>query len=253
MAERPVRHPRWPPGVGTHPGGALLTGAARIAIFGLIGYVALQIRTGELSLESLDAQQTDRIELGAGIVVVALLPALLHAVWLAVAGILDLVTPRRTVEGEVVEVETRRTGDWLPGWLQWLYWNGRDSQTGLRRESRRRRRTYVAIDEGGTGAIRALRVASGQGREVSVGEIVRTRVTRTLAHVGRFEVTGETARRRAIQEAAAEREAQRVDRITDALTGLIDSASSRLEAAGVDDELRRQVEEARRKAGGRDR
>ncbi len=181
-SDRPVVHPRLPPGAGRHPLGAAVSGALQLGVLGLFLLLASRVASGDIDLAGPDAgpataTRWSRVGLVAALLLV---PFVVHAAAVTMLAVADLGTPRRTVRGTVVEVSTRRSGDGLPGWLQRLLFRGRGPDRS------RPERHYVAVDDGGAGPLRALRVSPRRQLEVDVGEEVEADVSRWLGHVGRF-------------------------------------------------------------------
>lgn len=157
-----IRYPRFfPPGYGRHP--------ARVAAIGLLqlGLAALARPAAVSAADALrdlvvDVSADDTVPAGVGVgisVVLGLVVALalvlaVRGALMALSGIADLVTPRRTVEGRVVRVR-RRGDDEHPRW-------------------------YVAVDQGTGNRATAWRTMPGGAVQ---GSTVRAEVTRWLGHV----------------------------------------------------------------------
>lgn len=130
---------------GNSPGSLIVGGLVRTALFGAIAYYAyFQVRTGELDLSATGLEdQRDTIEMVAVWVAAgAVLAGVYNLIQVAI-GTVDLVV-RRNVEGQLLSAEERRSGDFLPGIVQHLWFRSHDS-SGMNRSVRRRRRYEVVI------------------------------------------------------------------------------------------------------------
>lgn len=129
---------------GVYPGSLIARGVVGAIVFGVIIYGAHQVRAGELDLAATGLEDSreliDLVALGVG--GAALLGVLYKIVQIAV-GAFDLFV-RRSVEGRLVQAQERRTGDFLPGIVQMVWFRSRDS-SGMNRSVRRRTRYEVVL------------------------------------------------------------------------------------------------------------
>jgi hypothetical protein len=161
-----VRYPRYRPGYGRHPAAvaavSILVGAGAYGILRLLG-----------ELRSFDEPRARVVEAGVRIVAAALLVV-------AVASLLRALSDsfaNTTVEGLVLRARLRWTGDRLPGPLR-IFRTEPD---------KRRRRYYVAVDDGRGATLRALRVRSELYSKVTQGSRVRAVLTPRLHYVRSIE------------------------------------------------------------------
>lgn len=165
---------------GTSPWKLILRGLIGAAIFGLVVYGCLQVRAGEVDLagSGLEDQRAtmDRVALVVGIL--ASIGVVYRLVQLVV-GALDAI-PRQVVEGTVIAAAERRTGDFLPGIVQTL-WYRRHDEHGNSRELRRRTRREVVLET--ADGHRSWNVRPRVFRDVQVGSTVRLTASPLLGHV----------------------------------------------------------------------
>jgi Predicted membrane protein (DUF2207) len=162
-----IRYPRFvPPGYGRHPALVAFLGLFQLAlaVLALPAATAAADALRDFVVDfSADNTVPTGFEVGVSIglgVVVALAALLgLRGAGMALSGIVDLVSKRRTVEGRVLRVR-RRGSDDNPRW-------------------------YLAVYEGEAGTIRAWHTQAGGAVQ---GSTVRAQVTRWLAHVRGLEV-----------------------------------------------------------------
>jgi hypothetical protein len=162
-----IRYPRLlPPGYGRHPARAALLGFVQMGGAALAFPVVTALTSALLDLVG-EFRSDDTVPIAlrfAIVIAVAVVVAL--GIGLAVSGglllasgVADLLTPRRTVEGQVLRVR-RKGDDDHPRW-------------------------YVAVDDGSVDHIRAWRASPGGAAQ---GATVRASVTRWLGHVRGLEV-----------------------------------------------------------------
>lgn len=165
---------------GSSPWRLILRGIVGAVIFGVVIYACLQVRSGELDLAEtgLEDQRStiDRVALIVGILAAV---GVLHRLVQLVVGLLDAF-PRKVVEGTVLAAARRRTGDFLPGIVQTL-WYRRDDGHGVTREHRRRTRYEVVIDT--PAGPRSWNVRPKVFRAAEVGRQVRLTATPLVGHV----------------------------------------------------------------------
>ena len=168
-----VRYPNAvPPGYGHHPLLVAAWGAAQLGVGAFLLPQALSLADATLDTGSFDTGAVDGdggVAEAAGRVfqvvsgVLATLLALVAVIgaWLLFSAVVDLVSGRRDVTGVVLRRKVRR-GD------------------------KKVVATHLAVDDGTTDHLRAWRLRGVQAG--GVGQVVRGRVTRRLAHVADFEV-----------------------------------------------------------------
>ena len=147
-------------------------------IFGAIGYWALQLAREQVDLSDLPEPWVDRLPVIGMVVAVLALAAVLWHGFRFVLGALDLFD-RRTVEGELVRRRVRRTGDRLPGWLQWLIWSGTSSDGSRDRSTRH----HLAVDDGSHDVVAAFIVRPTLYGRVREGAHVRLECSPRLGYV----------------------------------------------------------------------
>ena len=196
-----VRYPRFvPPGYGRHP--------ALVAFLGLfqLGLAVLALPAATAAADGLRDFVVDfsadntvptgfevGVSVGLGVVVALAALLALRGAGMALAGIVDLVSKRRTVEGRVLRLRRRGTDD-NPRW-------------------------YLGVDEGEAGTIRAWRTPSGGAVQ---GSTVRAQVTRWLAHVRNLEVVAEAPDRPSLPDDGDDAEASPLS----ALLGTVATSAS---------------------------
>ena len=171
---------------GVYPGSLIARGVVGAIVFGVIIYGAHQVRAGELDLAATGLEDSreliDLVALGVG--GAALLGVLYKIVQIAV-GAFDLFV-RRSVEGRLVQSQERRTGDFLPGIVQMVWFRSRDS-SGMNRSVRRRTRYEVVLSTPHgpkSWNVNSRHFAELRGRP---GGSVRLRVSPLLGYVSRAE------------------------------------------------------------------
>ncbi len=137
---------------------ALLAAAPQVAVFAVLAVLVGRVATGSLDLAGpgVGPDTRQRWQLVAAAALVVVVCAALMSLVTVVLASADLRARRRWVAGTVVEVTSRRG------------------------------RHHVAIDDGGNGPIRALAVSASRASEVRPGDQVRTPVSPSLEHAGRF-------------------------------------------------------------------
>lgn len=169
---------------GTSPFRMIFRGASQVVIFGIIGFYALQVRTGELALDDgLDEYRSGIEGAATAFLVIAGIAVVVGAIQLVV-GILD-ASPRRTVEGVVASAGRRRSGDFLPQAAQHLWYRSRN-RSGQLREHRRRSWHELVIDT--DGGRRHLTVRPKLTRQADPGAYIRAKVSPILGYVSSVEV-----------------------------------------------------------------
>ncbi len=181
-----VRYQAFRPGWGQHPAKVAFGSLIQAFVYGAIAYFALAIARSESQLDTLDAEQRRWVSLGATIVAVIAGLAAAYALLKLVIGVADLV-PRRTIEGEVVRRRAFRTGHRLPKVVQWAMWSGQD-ESGQHRDSQRRTRHHLAVDDGSDDRVLAREVRAEIARQAPQGARVRIRVSPLLGYVSSIEV-----------------------------------------------------------------
>ncbi|MFP5319251.1 MAG: DUF2207 family protein [Acidimicrobiia bacterium] len=169
-----IRYPRFvPPGYGRHPGLVAALGAFQVGLAVLLYPVASGAADAVRDLVTdFSSDQTVppgvRIGIGVAFGAIAAAGAIigLRGASMALTGLSDLVTARRTAEGRVLRVR--------------------------RRGSDERARWYVAVDEGAGSTVRAWQTSPGAA---SQGATVRAEVTRWLGHVRNLQVVAAAAPR----------------------------------------------------------
>lgn len=155
-----------PPGYGRSPALVALTGLAVTAFGILTAPTAIAIADAVLDflgdLATADAvPDAVRVVVGVALGAVLAFAALVACIGLVmlVTGLVDLVRPRRTVQGRVLRIRERNDDD--------PYW-------------------HLAVDDGTTDRVRAWRM--GEAPPAAQGDTVRARVSRVLHHVSELTV-----------------------------------------------------------------
>lgn len=172
-----VSYPRLRPGYGQRPLVAIAVGLLTGAATGIAGVWLIPVAARTPSwIDDLPPDAATWVTRVAAVLVAAFGTI---AAWSAVKvcfGARDLFA-HRTVEGTVLRARTRETGDWLPGPLK-----------ALQPEAhQRRRRHFVAVDDGTRDQFRAWRVTSDRYRAAVQGNHVRVVVTPALGYVRSIE------------------------------------------------------------------
>ncbi len=169
---------------GQAPNRLVLGGAVAGAIFCGIIYASFQVRTGDLDLTGtgLEERRSTINSVALGAAALAALGVLYNGARLVV-GAIDLVV-RRTVKGTVVSVRERRTGDFLPWYVQRLWYNRRD-ESGNTREMGRRSRHELVLSSSGRSS--SWNIRPGLASETLEGAKVEMTVTPMLGYVRRIE------------------------------------------------------------------
>ena len=231
-----ARVPSW----GEAPWKVAFAGLVQAVVTGALAYVGYYVASNEIDLEAVALTDDQRRYVGLAGLVLAIVMAALCA--LAVARLLlgssDLFA-RRTIEGELVRRRELPTGHRLPRSVQWVlarhggrrhqYTNRRRHALDPRHDDHRRRRMYLAIDDGDGERIRALRVRRQIFGEVQQGARVRATITPRLGYVTSVE-TLSPPRASAADEAASAHPlaAEAVDAAIGAVTGRIGELSEQL-------------------------
>lgn len=177
---------------GQAPNRLLIGGLVRAGLFGLIIYGCWQVRYGSVDLADIDLPdgtlEDHRNTIETAALWVAAGAAVLAAYNLvqAVIGALDLFI-RRSVEGQLLSAQERRTGDFLPGIVQHFWFRSRDS-SGMNRSVRRRRRYVVVIATSRGPRSWNVRLQDFSKVRSRNGSRVRLRVSLLLGYVSRIEV-----------------------------------------------------------------
>lgn len=172
---------------GQAPGRLVIGGAVAGAIFCGIIYASFQVRAGDLDLTGtgLEEQRSTINSVALGAAALAALGVLYNGARLVV-GIIDLVV-RRTIKGTVMSVRERRTGDFLPWYVQRLWYSRRD-ESGYTREMGRRSRHEVVLESSGRNS--SWNVRPNLASEALEGSSVEMTVTPLLGFVRRIERVG---------------------------------------------------------------
>lgn len=130
---------------GTSPWHLAVRGGVQLAVSAVVAWVCLQLLADAYDLAGAGlAEQEAAIDgVATGVLVAAALVAVYSVVRLTV-GVIDIVGPRRAVEGVVAGLARRRTGDVLPGIAQDVIY--RRSEGAAQRDLRRRRWYELALD-----------------------------------------------------------------------------------------------------------
>ncbi|MGB3411732.1 MAG: hypothetical protein WBA45_11080 [Microthrixaceae bacterium] len=172
---------------GQAPSRLVTGGAVAGAIFCGVIYASFQVRGGDLDLTGTGLEERrstiDSVALGAA--ALAALGILYNGARLVV-GAIDLVV-RRTIKGTVVSVRERRTGDFLPWYVQRLWYSRRD-ESGYTREMGRRSRTELVLESSGRN--NSWNVRPNLASESLEGTSVEMTVTPMLGFVRRIERVG---------------------------------------------------------------
>jgi hypothetical protein len=183
-----VRYPRFRPGWGESPWSAMGTGVLQAVVAGGLAYGGLVVARGDLdALQDLEPGTRDWVTLGGLVLAVVLVPIVAWATARAVLGLSD-VFARKTVEGVILRRRLVLTGQWLPRPVQWAAYSGTDDH-GLPRDARRRRRRYVAIDDGTSSRVVAYLVRPAIFGQADQGDTVRARVSPRLGYVADLQIT----------------------------------------------------------------
>lgn len=162
----------------------MVGGAVAGAIFCGIIWASFQLRSGDLDLAGtgLEEQRSTIDRAALGVAAVAGLGVLYNAIRVVV-GVIDLAM-RRTVEGTVVSIRERRTGDFLPWYVQRLWYRSRD-ESGYTREMGRRSRHELVLESSRRAS--SWNIRPRLASEALMGSSVRITVTPILGYVSRIE------------------------------------------------------------------
>jgi hypothetical protein len=185
------------PGWGQAPWTVAIAGLVRGAIAGALAYAGFWVagNTVEIDAVTISDDQRRVIGLVGLIVAVAMTTVAVWSLFRVLLGLSD-VFPRRTIEGELIRRRELATGHWLPTPLQWVliaqtnqrnhvHRSSRRNRHALdpRQEDNRRRRWYLAVDDGTSERVRAFRVRREIYRQVAQGARIRVRYTPRLGYV----------------------------------------------------------------------
>jgi Predicted membrane protein (DUF2207) len=158
-----IRYPRRvPPGYGRHPGLVALVGLGATIVGVLIGPGAVSV--ADSLLRSIDDVASNHsapvgVRIGVGVVLAVVVTAgvllAIYGAGMLIAGVADLVRPRRNIEGRVLRIRER--GD-----EKHRFW-------------------HIAVDDGTSDHIRAWRVKAAPAAHQ--GAVIRARVSPWLGHV----------------------------------------------------------------------
>ena len=169
---------------GTPPWKLTLRGLVGAAVFGVVVYACLQVRAGDVDLAGSGLEeQRSTIDLVALVVGILAAVGIIYRLVQLVVGVIDLV-PRQHTEGILVDARERRTGDFLPGIVQTL-WYRRDRSDGTSRELRRRTRYEVVLET--SDGLRSWNVRPKFVHRAQVGQTVRLTASPLLGHVSSVE------------------------------------------------------------------
>lgn len=169
---------------GTPPWKLLIRGIVGVVVFAVLVYASIEVRAGELDLTGSGLEdRKDTIDLVALVVGILAAIGVVYRLVQIVVGALDLV-PRREYEGVLVEARSRRTGDFLPGIVQTL-WYRRSDAHGYQREQSRRTRYEVVIET--SRGLRSWNVRPKFIQGAPRGQTVRLVASPLLGHVTSIE------------------------------------------------------------------
>lgn len=133
------------PWKGTNPWRLVVRGGVQLALSAVVAWVCLQLLADAYDLAEAGLAEHEATIDGAatGVLVAAALVAIYSLVRLVV-GIVDIASPRRSVEGVVADVARRRTGDVLPRFAQDVIY--RHSEGAAERDLRRRHWCELLLD-----------------------------------------------------------------------------------------------------------
>lgn len=172
-----MKRPWW----GTSPWRLGIRGAIHLVIAMLVLWGCAEVLSGRFDLaDSGLADHEATVDRIAMIVAVAGALLALYSVGRVVVAVMDLAGPRRTVEGRLIGVRERATGDMLPGIVQHLIY--RDSDRDIRRQ--RWVQLDVDTDSGPWSWTVRPQVVPAQ----QPGSTVRVQATRILGYVTKVEV-----------------------------------------------------------------
>jgi hypothetical protein len=202
-----IRYPRRvPPGYGTHPALAVLSGLVVLAIgtatLRFLPDLVTSFRDDTTVGGEDHARFAHLLSLAGAAATVLAAPVAAVGAWMILAGIADLVSGRTTVEGRILRERDRYRRD----------------QDGDRKLVSR----YLAVDDGTADTIRSWRFTRHTvGHR---GDTVRGRVTRFLRHAKDLEVVSHSGRSAVDADAAADAAADyRNQTRRDGIDGIIDA------------------------------
>lgn len=185
------------PGWGEAPWKVVFVGLIRGAIAAVLAYAGFWLASNTIEVDAVTLTDDQRRAIGfVGLVVaVGMTLVVVASLVRVLLGLSDLFA-RRTVEGELIRRRELPTGYWLPKPLQWLlvvrtnrrhhvYRSRRRNRHALdpRQEDNRRRRWYLAVDDGTSDRVRAFRVRRQIHDQVAQGAKVRVKYSPRLGYV----------------------------------------------------------------------
>ncbi|MEX2627499.1 MAG: hypothetical protein WD225_11500 [Ilumatobacteraceae bacterium] len=216
------------PGWGQAPWTVALTGLIRGAVAAVLAYAGFWVASNTVEIDAVTISDDQRRIIGlVGLVVaVAMSVAAAWSLLRVVLGVSDLF-PRRITEGELVRRRELPTGHWLPNPVQWVLARRSDrryghDRSGIRlgpnQRDRRRRRYYLAVDDGTSERIRAFRVRRQIHDQVAQGATIRVKHSPRLGYV--TEVTTLAPPRASAADEGAEAHPLAAETVDRALSGL---------------------------------
>lgn len=177
---------------GKSPGNLLAGAIVRVFVLGLLIYGCYLVRYGSVDLTEVDLadgsleDHRSTIETAALWVAVGAAVLVLYNLVQIIVGAFDLFV-RRDVEGPLLQAQERRTGDFLPGIVQQMWFRRRDGHGNRVTRSRRRRNEVVIATSRGPKSwnVGYKHFSKVRGRS---GGLVRLRVSPLLGYVSRIDV-----------------------------------------------------------------